>query len=148
MILSEFLKGREVKINAVSNYISRNPEKFEGHVTREGKNTILDEEAVRILDEKYPMPKPVVIVNGVPEEEHRAVLERLNKAQEVIIMLQNELTEQKLLVAEREAYNMLLEDKQKRSEASLQEAKEKVSQLNAKLEEEQAKTWLQKLFKK
>ena len=148
MILSEFLKGREVKINAVSNYISRNPEKFEGHVTREGKNTILDEEAVRILDEKYPMQNPVVIVNGVPEEEHRAVLERLNKAQEVIIMLQNELTEQKLLVAEREAYNMLLEDKQKRSEASLQEAKEKVSQLNAKLEEEQAKTWLQKLFKK
>ena len=155
MILSEFLKGREVKINAVSNYISRNPEKFEGHVTREGKNTILDEEAVRILDEKYPMPKPVVIVNGVPEEEHRAVLERLNKAQEVIIMLQNELTDQKLLVAEREAHNMLLEDKQEHMEERLIEEKMKreaaesrISTLQEELEMEKNKTWLQKLFKK
>ena len=56
MILSEFLKGRDVKINTVSNYISRNPDKFENHVTRDGKHTILDDEAIRILEEKYPIP--------------------------------------------------------------------------------------------
>jgi len=140
LILSEFVRGRDVRINAVSNYISRNPELFEGHIRREGKNTILDDEAVSILEKKYPMPKPVILVEGVPEEEHREVLGKLSKAQELIISLQNQLTDQKLLNAEHE-YNMkLLEEKQSRAD-------EMVAELKAELEKEKSKTWWQKLRK-
>lgn len=148
MILSEFLKGRNVKINAVSNYISRNPDKFEGHVKHEGKNTILDDEAIRILDEKYPLLKPNVIVNGVPEEEHRDVLNRLSKAQEVIIMMQNELTDQKLLVAEKEHNLALLEDKQSRADADRERLENEVSQLKEELDKVKNRGFWERILNK
>lgn len=138
MILSDFLKGRDVRINAVSNYISRNPELFNGHVTRQGKNTILDDEAIRILDEKYPFPKPNIIINGLDPEAERELREKLQKAQELIIKLQNDLTDQKLLNAEYEANKMLLEAHEKALE-------DKITELSADLEKEKSKTWWQKL---
>lgn len=137
MILSEFLKGRDVKINAVSNYISRNPDKFEGHIKREGKNTILDDEAVRILEEKYPYPKPITIFNGVPEEEHMKVLEDLLQAKSAIIMLQNELTDQKLINAQNEANMMLLEDKKEYLEQRMQEREQEQQNLKKELSEQE-----------
>lgn len=141
MILSDFLKGRDVRINAVSNYISRNPEIFEGHVTRQGKNTILDDEAIRILDEKYPFPKPNIIINGLDPEAERELREKLQKAQELIIKLQNELTDQKLLNAEYKANSKLIEVREKALE-------DKITELSADLEKEKNKTWWQKLTKK
>lgn len=138
MILSDFLKGRDVRINAVSNYISRNPEIFEGHIKRQGKNTILDEEAIRILDEKYPFPKPNIIINGLDPESERELREKLQKAQELIIKLQNELTDQKLLNAEYEANNKLIEAHEKLLE-------DKITELSADLEKEKGKSWWQKL---
>ena len=138
MILSEFLRGRNVKINAVSNYISRNPDLFEGHVRREGKNTFLDDDAVRILDEKYPFAKPTVIINGLDPDEERALRERLQKAQEVIIQMQNELTDCKLLNAEKDANLRLIEDRHQRLE-------EETKALKEELEKERNKKWWQKL---
>lgn len=141
MILSDFLKGRDVRINAVSNYISRNPELFNGHVTRQGKNTILDDEAIRILDEKYPFPKPNIIINGLDPEAERELREKLQKAQELIIKLQNDLTDQKILNAEYEANKRLLEAHEKALE-------DKITELSADLEKEKSRKWWQKLTKK
>lgn len=136
MILSEFIKGRNVKINAVSNYISRNPELFEGHIRREGKNTYLGDEAVRILDAKYPLPKPAIVINGVPEDEHRAVLqqlvinnEKLAEAREIMLQMQEQLTEQKLLAAEAEHRAALIEAGEQHKTKEIETLKEELAQL-------------------
>lgn len=114
--ISEFLKGREVKPNTLSNYIARHPELFEGHVKREGKNTFLDDEAVRILEEKYPLAKPVVIINGLSQEEERELREKLQRTQEMLVAMQNELVNTKLQLAEKEKAEFLLELKEEKIE--------------------------------
>lgn len=114
--ISEFLKGREVKPNTLSNYIARHPELFEGHVKREGKNTFLDDEAVRLLEEKYPLAKPVVIINGLSQEEERELREKLQRTQEMLVAMQNELVNTKLQLADKEKAEFLLELKEEKIE--------------------------------
>lgn len=144
MTITEFAKSRNIEPQAVSRYLNRH-EELKKQCRKEGKNLLLTDDVLRVLDEKYPIPKPTIIMNGVPEEEHRDALEKLLKAQELIIQLQNELTDQKLLQAENEAQKLLLEDRERRAEEDAKEAKEKVAELMAELEKEKAKTWWQKL---
>lgn len=144
MTITEFAKSRNIEPQAVSRYLNRH-EELKKQCQKEGKNLLLTDDVLRVLDEKYPIPKPTLIMNGVPEEEHRDALEKLLKAQELIIQLQNELTDQKLLQAENEAQKLLLEDRERRAEEDAKEAKEKVAELTAELEKERQKTWWQKL---
>lgn len=144
MTITEFAKSRNIEPQAVSRYLNRH-EELKKQCRKEGKNLLLTDDVLRVLDEKYPIPKPTIIMNGVPEEEHRDALEKLLKAQELIIQLQNELTDQKLLQAENEAQKLLLEDRERRAEEDAKEAKEKVAELTAELEKERQKTWWQKL---
>lgn len=144
MKISEFVIGRNVEKQAVYRYINRHEELL-SQCTKDGKELEMPMEVVAELEKQYPLPKPTYIINGVPEEEHRAVLERLTKAQEAMLLMQNELTEHKLLQADYEAQKMLLEDRQKRAEEDAQKAQEKVAELTAELEQEKAKTWWQKL---
>ena len=144
MTITEFAKSRNIEPQAVSRYLNRH-EELKKQCQKEGKNLLLTDDVLRVLDEKYPIPKPTIIMNGVPEEEHRDALEKLLKAQELIIQLQNELTDQKLLQAENEAQKLLLEDRERRAEEDAKEAKEKVAELTAELEKERQKTWWQKL---
>lgn len=144
MTITEFAKSRSIEPQAVSRYLNRH-EELKKQCRKEGKNLVLTDDVLRVLDEKYPIPKPTIIMNGVPEEEHRDALEKLLRAQELIIQLQNELTDQKLLQAENEAHRALLEDRERRAEEDAKEAKEKVAELTAELEKEKAKTWWQKL---
>ena len=144
MTITEFAKSRNIEPQAVSRYLNRH-EELKKQCQKEGKNLILSDDVLRVLDEKYPIPKPTIIMNGVPEEEHRDALEKLLKAQELIIQLQNELTDQKLLQAENEAQKLLLEDRERRAEEDAKEAKQKVAELTAELEKERQKTWWQKL---
>lgn len=144
MTITEFAKSRNIEPQAVSRYLNRH-EELKKQCQKEGKNLLLTDDVLRVLDKKYPIPKPTIIMNGVPEEEHRDALEKLLKAQELIIQLQNELTDQKLLQAENEAHRALLEDRERRAEEDAKEAKEKVAELTAELEKERQKTWWQKL---
>ena len=144
MTITEFAKSRNIEPQAVSRYLNRH-EELKKQCQKEGKNLLLTDDVLRVLDKKYPIPKPTIIMNGVPEEEHRDALEKLLKAQELIIQLQNELTDQKLLQAENEAQKLLLEDRERRAEEDAKEAKEKVAELTAELEKERQKTWWQKL---
>lgn len=144
MTITEFAKSRNIEPQAVSRYLNRH-EELKKQCQKEGKNLLLTDDVLQVLDKKYPIPKPTIIMNGVPEEEHRDALDKLLKAQELIIQLQNELTDQKLLQAENEAQKLLLEDRERRAEEDAKEAKEKVAELMAELEKEKAKTWWQKL---
>lgn len=52
-------------------YMSRHQELFEGHTTRNGKSVELDEEAIKILEEQYPLPEMVQIIRDPELEKER-----------------------------------------------------------------------------
>ena len=84
MNLTEFASSRGVAHQTVSMYISRHPE-FNEHISKDGRNTVLDDEAIRMLEEKYPLPQPVqVIPDAATKEENE-------KLKEKVILLQEEL---------------------------------------------------------
>ena len=91
MRIKDFIVGRNVELQAVQKYIIRHPELFEGHIDKSERNMDLDEVAVDLLNKKYPLIQKIEIYNGVSHEEHKAVLEELNKKNNYIIQLQNEL---------------------------------------------------------
>lgn len=128
MTVKEFAQSRNVEPGTVYVYISRHPEIRE-HTIKTGQVTELDEVAVQRLSEQYPAPKPVYVVNGVPQEEHdelRAkydeLLQRYASAQEQMTGIQTERLEERKKLVEAETRLQLLEDRS-------QEAREKEKQL-------------------
>ena len=107
MIISEFADSRDVQSQVISRYIRRHFDEFQGHTKKNGKSVELDDTAIKLLEKKYALPKPVEVV--VDKESQ----EKLLKAQELIIGLQQQLLEanNKLLEADREKY--LLEDRER-----------------------------------
>ena len=116
ILLVNFAKQRNVKADTIATFIRRHPEVFEGHVKQQGNRMILDEKAEEILDEKYPMPKPVVIVNGLDLEEERELKAKLEEALLLLARsesrradLEKALAEQKGLIESYESKVLALE---------------------------------------
>lgn len=150
MIIADFIKGRDVQPNAISNYIARHEEEFKGHIKRVGKNTELDEYAIRILEEKYPYPKPTTVITGIPEEDHlRAIalkdaeIQRLNRKME---SMRDE--REKLLIenGELKANILLLEDRKeqlKEKDEALSRERERADQERSRADELAVKVAIQ-----
>lgn len=151
MKVTDFLKGRDVERQAVTRYINRHEEIFKGHTERVGKEIELDMVAVEELEKVYPLPKPVVIVDGVPQEEFIRVQSELIASQKRTSELQNRLLEVQAEIATARATELLLEDKTKRIEeleAREQAKEQEIRALQEALATERSKTWVQKLFRK
>ena len=129
MIIAEFCKGRLVDSQAIRKYINRHQELFDGHTTKNGKEIELDDVAVGILEKKYPFP--VNVQDGVSFEEHGKTLKQLAEAQQAIILLQEEIRKQTVLIADAEAKQLLLEDREKQ----LKETKEELTETKEQVEE-------------
>lgn len=82
MTIKEFIKNRTCERQAVQRYILRHPELFDGHIVKQGKEFDLDDVAVRILAEKYPLAKPVQVIQGIPQEDYDALDRKYQKALE------------------------------------------------------------------
>lgn len=108
MNITEFVKGRNVDRNAVCMYIRRHSKEFSGHTKTVGKSVELDEFAIELLEKKYPLPSPVEVVE---DKESR---EKLLKAQEYIIVLQQQLADLKEQAALAEVRQLLIEDRDNR----------------------------------
>ena len=144
MNITEFAKSRNIEPQAISRYIGRHQE-FKGHTKKSGKAVELDETAVELLEKKYPLPQPVQIIEDTESRQ------KLIKAQELIIQLQNKLLDAQSQIAEAEAIKLLLEDKKAqiaRYEQEKETDKQKIDELSAELFAEKSKTWIDKLFKK
>lgn len=158
MKITEFLQGRDVERQAVTRYISRHDEIFNGHVTREGKELNLDNYAVSVLKEVYPPLKPVTVIKGVAHEEYERVMNELIKTQKEKDELQNRLLETAEQIASANATKILLEDKEKQLEDKSKQIeklemeqtalKSNLEKVQEQLDAEKAKSWLDKLFKK
>lgn len=162
MKLSDFARQRKIPRDTITQYIRRNSELFEGHTKVDGKWLIIDETAEELLNEKYPLPQMVQIIE---DTESRA---KLIKAQEAIIQLQGQLNEATTKIAQAEAVKLMLEDKEEqlekteerllktentleteRTEAkqAIEQYKADIARLQEELAQERSKTWIQKLFR-
>lgn len=119
MTITEFARSRNEQVNTVSKYIRQHPE-FEGHTKRKGKTVMLDDVALDLLDKKYPLPKPVTVINGIPEDEHYKMIqekdEQIQGLQDKLISLQETQSQLMLELGELRSKALLLEDKERENE--------------------------------
>lgn len=109
----EYAEQRNISTNTLSAYVKKHPE-IDKHIKHIGKKAYipLDSEGYELLDKQYPLPQPVQVVQGVPEEEHRKLQAQYIKALEMISRLQ-------------ENNAALLEDKQRLLTDQSEQQKEK-----------------------
>lgn len=122
MKIKDFVKERNISYDTVRRYIVRNENIFRGHVGIRGKID-LDDFAVELLNQKYPLKKPVEII-----QDDMAARQQLIKAQETIIDLQEHINHMLPLVWDYEHHQELLESAEKETEKAVKE-KEKVEQV-------------------
>ena len=139
MKISEFVEGRNVAAATVQQYINRHKLDFEGLIQK-GKNKkeiILSEEAIRLLDKKYPLPKPIEILDKgyVPIEELDAVKSKYIEALEEGKRLLEERNQLQLEIKEHEKKTALIEQKDKDIKRLEDEQEKKDEELKALKEE-------------
>lgn len=154
MKLVDFAKERGVDSRTIHKYMERYPE-IRNDCKKDGKNLIMGDYALRELDKVYPLPKPVVVINGLNPDEERKLREDLDNAQKAIIMLQNELTDHKLFLMEKEQGIALLEErkehteeKNKALEAENGDLKAQNEELQEKLRKMENRSFLERIFNK
>lgn len=144
ILLIKFAEERNEKPDTIRKYINRRKDEFEGHIRIIGKQMELDEVAVKLLEEKYPLPKPIEIVQGVNPDDYMEVLEQLNKAKDLVIQLQKELQTKTEQIAAAEAVKVLLEDR----EGQLREMKEKQTEMDAELKRLRSRNLWERIWNK
>ena len=78
MKLIDFCSIRNIQVQRVSKYIDRHPELFDGHVSKDGQFSVLDETAENILAQKY-LIKPVEVTG----DQLKLLQELLEKEKEI-----------------------------------------------------------------
>lgn len=125
--LADFAKERNVDRNLVTQYVRYHPEIFEGHTTEYKRSLYGDDVALKALDEKYPLPKPVEVIKD-PEAD--------NLRRQVIALQEQLLESQKQVIAltekavQAESVQALLADKKLQLEGQI----ERVAGLEKELE--------------
>ena len=138
MKISEFADKYGVEQSAIRKYLSRHPE-IKRH--REGASIELPDESVELLARKYGSRQqvPVQIIEGVSHEQYESALEQLNEARERLAgafermnsLLEERAEDQKKL-AEAEAAQFILQDKERQIEDEKRRADELQAELTAK----------------
>lgn len=130
MNLTEFARSRGIKEQTLFRYYQRHKDKFDGHITKHPRTRelVLDAVALKMLDEKYPSPKPVTVIKGVPEEEHnRQIMERdeqIKKLQAQIIELTTKNAEYSLELGSLREKQLLIEQKEELTEKQIEQLTE------------------------
>ncbi len=167
MTITEFAESRNVEAQAVSRFLSRHPEQKQ-NCRKVGKNLELSDEALEFLNQQYPLPKPVMIVEGVPHEDYEklqekllSVQEQLAKAKDLMLDMKDRISENEKQLIQKDADLKLLESKEsllntavedlKNEKSALQEENrelhEKINSLNVELiEANRPKSLMERLF--
>lgn len=126
-LVSSFAESRNVDRNAITQYIRRHPDLFEGHTIVESQRMYFDDAAMEFLDKQYPLPSPVEVI---PDTKSRELLlaeqQKTIMLQEELMKLKDQLHESQLKLAKQENNILLLEDRSKRMESENTEMKEKI----------------------
>ncbi len=117
MTITEFADSRGVKVQAVNNYIKRHSSEFQGHSKKVGNARELDEVAIEILNKKYPLPRPIEIIEDTESQKKLIkALERLDQMRDSMESLRIELYEAEKKALANENAVLRLEDKEKEVE--------------------------------
>ena len=126
-LVSSFAESRNVDRNAITQYIRRHQELFDGHTVVESQRMYFDDFAMELLDKQYPLPAPVEVI---PDTKSRELLiaeqHKTITLQEQLLKLLEQLNQTQLQLTKQESSMMLLEDKSKRIESENTELKEKI----------------------
>lgn len=117
MKIVDFAKQRGADPDTITRYIKRHPELFEGHLSFDGNKMVVDDIAVKILEEKYPLPAPVEIIKDTRSQE--LLIQEQQKVaalQEQLMALREQLHVQQLQIAKQEGELLRLEDGSKRTQ--------------------------------
>lgn len=110
-------------------YIKRHEKIFEGHITKIGNSKYLDNEAITILENQYPLPKPIPVIENIEtQKKYVSSLEKINYLQDRISDLQKQIQESKTL-------KLLLENSQKQT----QKLSDELISLRVKMESQEEK---------
>lgn len=144
--ITDFAESRHADRDTVNAFIRNHPE-IKIDTQRNGKNIVIDTDSAgyKLLDKQYPLPQLVQIIEDVESKN------KLIKAQELIIQLNDQLAKQATLIAQAEATQILLEDKQAQIEElreRLAKSEENAENLRTQLDAEKHKKWWQKLTHK
>lgn len=149
MTITEFANSRDIEPQAVSRYIGRH-EEFIGHISvnpKNGKEKLLDDIAIELLGEKYPLPKPIEVIEGVAPQEYQKVVNSMLELQELNNKMQEQLLDAQELIAGATAQKLMLEDRERQIaelKAEIEKSKEELSKgseeiMQTKIELEQIK---------
>ena len=87
MKIKDFIQGRNVSYDTVRKYIINHPQQFKDHIGK-SNNIILDDDAIRLLEEKYPFPEPVQVVQDhAARDKLLEITEKYAAAMEKITLL-------------------------------------------------------------
>ena len=138
MNIAEFAEERQVSPSAVYAHIRKNREKFNGHITKKGRNAFLDDYAIELLSKPYPVPAPIpVAVDYDSREKYTQALEEISRLQKRIIELEQEQAKAK-------ATALLLAEKSSELEAE----REKVTELTTEAERLRSRSLWQRIRNK
>lgn len=132
--MTEFARERGEEPNTVGAYIRRYKDKFEGHTFMDGKRMMLDDHALAILDEQYPMPQPVIV------KEDFKTMQALAEAQAKVIELQDQILENADVVSQAKTAMALIgakDDQIDKLELDLKDEKKMRAAANQKIETQQ-----------
>lgn len=129
MNIKQFAELHNQNQRTIIMYMKRHKEMFDGHVTKIGNSKYLDNEAITILEHKYPLSKPIPVVENVEtQKKYMLSLEKINYLQEKILDLKKQLQESKSL-------RLLLE----KSQEQTQKLSDELISLKVKMESQEKK---------
>lgn len=146
MTLVEFCKLHKIKQNTVSMYISNHKAEFEGHIIRTPgqKGVDLDDVAYQLLENKYPLPTKIEVVeDSYTRDQVLKLQEALLDEQKKVQLLQRQLIEKSEKIADLNGKALLLEDREHQIESKNDEIKkltEDKDSIREKLIETEKKT--------
>lgn len=112
MNIKQFAESHNIKYEAVSMYISRHRELFEGHIKEVGKFKHLDNEAIKILEKQYP---PNIRYESIENKEFK---EKYFESLEEINYLQKQLLQAQKQIGEFRANQLLIESQKAQLKSS------------------------------
>ena len=152
LTIKEYADKQGVTIQAIYQSLKsqENLERLKDHVFLENGRKMLDDYAVKVLDESRKQ-NPIIVMQEKENERLQELESENKKLTAAIIELQEKLIHKQDLI--QEINNKLIESKQYEMQlnVSVNEIKslnEQIGTLQENLEKEKAKTWLDKLLKR
>lgn len=143
--IKQFAETHNIKYEAVSMYISRHKELFEGHIIITGKYKILDNEAIKILEKQYP---PNIRYESIENKEFK---DKYFESLEKINNLQSQLLQAQKVIVEFRSNQLLIENQKlqiKNSEDLINKQKEDIEYLKQQCINLQKRTLFDFLFRR